>query len=109
MDVRPFVKVVDNIVSSLGTTVKGDFADGVILGEMANQLLQLQSDVQEMLPPERVNELSKDADEWAATQRQRLLERRNLTKQRLEAARQTGDIDVDAVIKKPGAEAERFD
>ena len=96
-------------MSSLGTTVKGDFTDGVILGEMTNQLLQLQRDVNELLPPERINELSKDADAWAATQRQRLLERRNLTKQRLQSARQTGDIDPDKVIKKPGVEAERFD
>ncbi|KAL7553049.1 hypothetical protein ACHAWF_016295, partial [Thalassiosira exigua] len=109
MDVRPFVKVVDNIVSSLGTTVKGDFADGVVLGEMTNQLLQLQRDVNELLPPERIDELSKDADAWAATQRERLLERRNLTRQRLEAARKTGGIDPDEVIKKPGVEAERFD
>jgi len=109
MDVRPFVKVVNNIVGSLGTTVKGDFADGVILGEMTNELLQLQRDVSELLPPERVDELSKDADDWAAKQRQRLLERRNLTRQRLEAARITADVDPDDIIKKPGAEAERFD
>ncbi|KAL7445255.1 hypothetical protein ACHAXH_008232 [Discostella pseudostelligera] len=109
MDVRPFVRVVNNIVSSLGTTVKGDFTDGVILGEMTNQLLQLQRDVGELLPPERINELSKDADAWAAAQRQKLLERRNLTRQRLEAARITGDIDPDKVIIQPGAEAERFD
>lgn len=109
MDVRPFVKVVKNIVSSLGTTVKGDFSDGVILGEMSNQLLQLSRDVDELLPPDRVKELSKDADAWAAVQRQRLLERRNMTRQRLEAARTTGDIDPEKYIKKPGAEAERFD
>jgi hypothetical protein len=109
MDVRPFVKVVNNIVSSLSTSARGDFTDSVILGEMTNQLLQLRSDVDEFLPPERINEMSKDADAWAATQRQKLLERRNLTKQRLEAARQTGDIDPDAVIKRPGWEAERFD
>ncbi|KAL3773026.1 hypothetical protein ACHAW5_000991 [Stephanodiscus triporus] len=109
MDVRPFVKVVNNIVSSLGTTVKGDFTDGIILGEMTNQLLQLQKDTNEFLPPDRINELSKGADAWAAAQRQKLLERRNLTRQRLEAARQTGDIDPDVVIKKPGVEAERFD
>ena len=76
---------------------------------MTNQLLQLQKDVNDILPPDRINELSEDADAWAATQRQRLLERRNMTRQRLEAARQTGDIDPDEVIKKPGAEAERFD
>lgn len=109
MDIRPFVRVVNNIVSSLGTTVRGDFTDGVILGEMTNQLLQLQRDVGELLPPERINELSKDADAWAAAQRQKLLERRNLTRQRLEAARITGDIDPDKVIIQPGAEAERFD
>jgi len=109
MDVRPFVKVVNNIVSSLGTTVKGDFSDGVILGEMSNQLLQLRRDVDELLPPDRIKELSKDADAWAAVQRQRLIERRNMTRQRLEAARNTGDIDPEKYIKKPGAEAERFD
>lgn len=109
MDVRPFVKVVNNIVSSLGTSARGDFTDGIILGEMTNQLLQVRRDVDEFLPPERINEMSKDADAWAATQRQKLLERRNLTKQRLEAARQTGDIDPDAVVKRPGWEAERFD
>ena len=96
-------------MSSLGTTVKGDLADGAILGEMTNQLLQLQSDVNELLPAERVNELSKDADAWAATQRQKLMERRNVTRQRIEASRQTGDIDPDKIIKKPGVEAERFD
>jgi hypothetical protein len=109
MDVRPFVKVVNNIVSSLSTSARGDFTDSVILGEMTNQLLQLRRDVDEFLPPERINEMSKDADAWAATQRQKLLERRNLTKQRLEASRQTGDIDPDAVIKRPSWEAERFD
>lgn len=76
---------------------------------MTNQLLQLQRDVNELLPPERIDELSQDADKWAATQRQRLLERRNVTRQRLEASRQTGNVDPDQVIKKPGAEAERFD
>mmetsp|Transcript_18194 Transcript_18194/g.37666 ORF Transcript_18194/g.37666 Transcript_18194/m.37666 type:complete len:1207 (+) Transcript_18194:108-3728(+) len=109
MDVRPFVKVVNNIVSSLGTTVKGDFADGVILGEMTNKLLQLQRDVGDLLPPERIKELSKDADDWAAAQRKRLLERQKLTRQRLKAARQTGTVDPDSVLKQPGIEAERFD
>jgi hypothetical protein len=109
MDVRPFVKVVNNIVSSLGTTVKGEFTDGVILGEMTNELLQLKKNVDELLPPEKLNELSAGADAWAAAQRQKLLERQQMTRQRLEAARLTGDIDPDIVIKKPGVEAERFD
>lgn len=108
MDIRPFVKVVDNIVGSLGSAVKGEFADGVLLGDMTNQLLQLQRDVNDILPPDRINELSKDADVWAAKQRELLLERRNATRQRLEAAKETGNVDVDEIIK-PGHEAERFD
>jgi len=109
MDVRPFVKVVSNIVSSLGTSVSGEFADGVVLGDMTNQLLQLQRDVDELLPPDKIDELSADADAWAAAQRERLLEHRNMTRQRLDAARKTGNIDVEEVIKKPGPEADRFD
>ena len=108
MDIRPFVKVVDNIVGSLGSAVRGEFADGVLLGDMTNQLLQLQRDVNEILPPDRINELSKDADVWVAKQRELLLERRNATRQRLEAAKETGNVDVDEIIK-PGHEAELFD
>jgi len=108
MDIRPFVKVVDNIVGSLGSAVKGEFADGVLLGDMTNQLLQLQRDVNDILPPDRINELSKDADVWAAKQRELLRERRNATRQRLEAAKETGNVDVDEIIT-PGHEAERFD
>ena len=36
MDVRSFVKVVNNIESSLGTSARGDFMDSVILGELTN-------------------------------------------------------------------------
>ena len=68
MDVRSFVKVVNNIESSLGTSARGDFTDSVILGELTNQLLQLWRDVDEFLPPERINEISKCADAWAAAQ-----------------------------------------
>eukprot|EP00804_Cyclotella_cryptica_P002831 CCRYP_009364-RA/>CCRYP_009364-RA protein AED:0.08 eAED:0.08 QI:0/0/0/1/1/1/3/0/1109 len=107
MDVRPFVKVIGNIVSSLGTSVKGDFSDGIVLGDMTNKLLQLQRDVDDLLPPDKLNERSKDADNWAATQRRRLLERQNLTRQRLRAARETGSIDPDKVISS--GEYDRFD
>lgn len=97
LDVRPFVQVVDNIVGSLGDGVKGEF-DGVVpLGEMTNKLLQLHRDVQELLPPERVALKSRDADEWAARQKKRLLEQRKIGEQRLQAARETehlaGEID----------------
>lgn len=107
MDVRPFVKVVGNIVSSLGTSTKGDFADGLVLGEMTNKLLQLQRDVEDLLPPDRIKEMSKEADNWAAKQRERLLERQKVTRQRLKASRETGSIDADEVIAS--GEYDRFD
>ena len=107
MDVRPFVKVVRNIVSSLGTSVRGDFADGVILGEMTNKLLQLQRDVEDLLPPDRVNAMSKGADNWAAKQRERLMERQKLTRQRLRASREMGSIDTDKIVSN--GEYDRFD
>jgi hypothetical protein len=87
LDVRPFVQVVDNIVGSLGDGARGEF-DGVTdLGEMTNKLLQLHRDVQELLPPERIAVKSRDADEWAARQKKRLLEMRKVGEQRLQAAK----------------------
>jgi len=101
MDVRPFVKVVDNIAASLGSSVKGDFEDEKdVLGGMTNSVLQLRRDVRDLLPPERLNEMSKDADEWAERQREKLLERRNLTKDRLMAAKETEGYDEDD--ERPG-------
>lgn len=109
MDVRPFVQVVDNIVGSLGDGVKGDF-DGVVpLGEMTNKLLQLQQDVKTLLPPERIVEKSKDADEWAANQKKRLMEQRKVGEQRLKAARDTESRqdEIDDLLTL--GESERFD
>ena len=110
MDVRPFVQVVDNIVGSLGDSVNGNFDGLVPLGEMTNTLLQLQNDVREFLPPERIAEKSKDADEWAAKQKKRLLKMRQVGEQRLEAATLAAqrEEDVDAVFGDSG-EVDRFD
>lgn len=109
MDVRPFVKVVDNIVSALGESARGEFDEGASLGEMTNQLLQLHRDVRELLPPERIAEKSRDADEWAARQKERLLEARKIGKQRLKAANDVADRqdEIDAVARR--GETERFD
>jgi hypothetical protein len=86
MDVRPFVQVVENIVCSLGDAVQGDF-DGVVpLGEITNKLLQLHRDLKEVLPPDLIALKSRDADEWAARQKKRLLEQRQLGKERLKNA-----------------------
>lgn len=110
LDVRPFVKVVENMVGALGDATRGEF-DGVIpLGEMTNKLLQLRRDVKELLPPERIAEKSRDADEWAARQKERLKEARKLGKQRLKAVNDTAgrQAEIDDVIGRRG-EVERFD
>ena len=109
MDVRPFVRVVQNIVGSLGDSTRGEF-DGVVpLGEMTNKLLQLHRDVKELLPPGRIAEKSRDADEWAAKQKQRLLEARKLGKQRLKNADGIANRqdEIDAIGRN--GEVERFD
>ncbi|KAI2510269.1 hypothetical protein MHU86_4147 [Fragilaria crotonensis] len=107
LDVRPFVLVVDNIASSLGDAVKGE-TDPMVLGEMTNSLLQLHRDVHDLLPPDRINEMAKDADEWAAKQRQRLMEQRNMTKKRLQQSRVTEPI-AEAILKRAAGEIERFE
>ena len=94
MDVRPFVKVVDNIAASLGSGVKGEFDTGV-LGSETNKILQLRRDVHQLLPPERIQLMSGEADEWASQQRRRLMELREGTQQRLKAARETQSFDDD--------------
>lgn len=110
MDVRPFVQVVDNIVGSLGDGVNGNFDGLVPLGEMTNTLLQLQNDVREILPPERIALKSRDADEWAARQKKRLMEQRKIGEQRLAAAYEVAhrENDVEVVFGDSG-EVDRFD
>jgi hypothetical protein len=93
MDVRPFVQVVDNIVGSLGDGTKGEFDEVNTLGELTNELLQLHRDVKELLPPERLALKARDADEWADKQRKRLTDSRNITKQRLQAAKDTAHLE----------------
>eukprot|EP00978_Attheya_sp_CCMP212_P043867 scaffold293700_cov49-Attheya_sp.AAC.1 len=168
LDVRPFVKVVDNIVASLGQGAKGDFDDAEPLSpndehvlyknnhscvsndflavaiirwralistklqiptslpanilcfvfflcnifpiiSRTNKLLQLHSDVKDILPPERIKLMSKDADEWASQQRERLAEGRKISTQRLKAAKDTENIDYEPE-DYPGrrGEVERF-
>lgn len=104
LDVRPFVHVVDNIASSLGDAVKGDI-EPTVLGEMANKILQLHRDVHELLPKDRIDNMAKDADEWAARQKQRLLEQRNMTKKRLEQQ----DKHLTSDVLKRATEVERYD
>jgi hypothetical protein len=109
LDVRPFVQVVDNIVGSLGDSVRGDFDGATTLGEMTNKLLQLRRDLKEILPPERLAKKSRDADEWVAKQKQRLLEQRKLTKQRLKAAQDTEHLDSTIESFGKNGEVERFE
>lgn len=105
MDIRPFLKVVDNIAASLGQGSKGEF-DVAVLGGMTNRILQLRRDVHDLLPPERIKEMSKDADEWVARQREKLMEQRGVSQQRLKSARETQSYDEE--IGRRG-EVERFD
>lgn len=106
MDVRPFVQVVDNIAASLGESARGEFDGGYVLGEMTNELLQLHRDVHELLPPERIELMSRDADEWAQEKKRKLMEQRNLTRQRLKAASDTEEYDEE--IRRRG-ELERIE
>jgi hypothetical protein len=108
LDVRPFVQVVENVVGSLGDAVRGEFDGVTALGEMTNKLLQLHRDLREVLPNDRIDKMSRDADEWAARQKQRLLEQRNLTKQRLKAAQETEYLDNEIEEFGKRGEVERF-
>jgi hypothetical protein len=93
LDVRPFVQVVESIVRCLGDSASGDFDGAFTLGQITNKLLQLRRDVRELLPPERIALMSRDADEWAAMQKNRLLEQRKQTQKLMEAARLTEHLD----------------
>jgi hypothetical protein len=111
LDVRPFVQVIDSIVGSLGDGVNGNFDGLVELGEMTNKVLQLQHDVQEFLPPDRIAEKSRDADEWAAKQKKRLMEQRKIGEQRLQAAKDTSSRadEVEDTFGSGGGEVDVFD
>ena len=97
MDVRPFVGVVEGISSALGEAASGDLPpeEAEVLGGMTNKILQLRRDVEEILPPERVKLMSRDADEWAAGRRRKLGEAREETRLRLKYAREMEGIDPD--------------
>ena len=98
------MKVVDNIAASLGQGTKGEF-DIAVLGGMTNKILQLRRDVHDLLPPERIKLMSKDADEWAARQREKLMEQRGVSQQRLKSARDSQSLEDE--IGRRG-EVERF-
>lgn len=104
MDVRPFVKVVDNIAASLGQGAKGEF-DLAVIGGMTNEILQLRKDVHDLLPPERIKEMSKEADEWAARQKDKIMKQRGISQQRLKSAIETREYDEE--FRQKG-EVERF-
>jgi len=94
LDVRPFRKVVDNIVGSLGTAVVqgGDSEMTRILGGMTKEILQLASDIKEVLPPERVAQKAKDADEWIKAQRQKISQLQEERRQRLRAKKAEKEV-----------------
>jgi len=86
LDVRPFRKVVDNIVGSLGTIVRGEDSSpevASVLGGMTIPILQLASDIKEVLPPERMREKAKDGDDWIKSQRKKISQLQEERRQRL--------------------------
>ena len=72
---------------------------------MTNKLLQLHRDVGEVLSPERVRLMSRDADEWAERRRQKLMEAREETQKRIANAVETDGYDPD---DEPRGEIERM-
>jgi hypothetical protein len=110
LDVRPFVQVVENIAGSLGDSAEGEFSDFTALGEMTNKILQLHRDTKELLPPDRIALMSRDADDWAAERKKRLLEQQQLTRKRLKAGRMTEHLDgeIDDLVGRRG-EMERIE
>ena len=89
--------------------MRGEFEDIVELGEMTNKLLQLHRDVKELLPAERIERMSRDADEWAAAQKKKLSEQRRVSEQRLSAARDNEHLqgEIEALARR--GEIERMD
>ena len=86
LDVRPFRKVVDNIVGSLGTLARGEGSSpevASVLGGMTIPILQLASDIKEVLPPERMREKAKEGDDWIKSQRKKISQLQEERRQRL--------------------------
>ena len=109
MDVRPFVQTVENIAGALGDAARGEFGDSIVLGEMTNKILQLYRDVRDLLPPERIDQLSRDADEWAKQKREKLSNQKIATTAHLKAADKAGFLEDDTVSLLRGGEMERHD
>ena len=103
LDVKPFLQVVNNIAASLGECAKGDF--DYEIGELTTKILQLRRDTQELLPPERVTSMSKEADAWVKRQREKLVQQQDLTRQRLKAGAETEQFES-RLSESPGPRGE---
>ena len=67
------------------------------MGGMTNKILQLQRDVEDILPLERVKLMSRDANKWTAGRRRNLVESREETRLRLKNAREMEGIHPDNI------------
>ena len=76
------------------------------LSGMTNKILQLRWGVHELLSPERIKVMSKDADGSVARKRKKLMEQRGISNQRHQSAREAQSYDDE--IGRRG-EVERFD
>mmetsp|Transcript_14575 Transcript_14575/g.22484 ORF Transcript_14575/g.22484 Transcript_14575/m.22484 type:complete len:895 (-) Transcript_14575:367-3051(-) len=104
MDIRPFRKIVDNIVGALGSAAKGDFEEGKELGEWTKRIMQLSEDIEIVLPPERIAVLSRDADKWLAKQKERFIEQRQKTKALIDSRKKGKEISDQYLMKGAGEE-----
>ena len=107
MDIRPFRKVVDNIVGALGRAAKGEFDEGEALGGWTKRILQLAEDIEIVLPPERMDVLSRDADKWLEKQKERILEQRRKTAELIQARKKGKEV-MDRYLASGAAEEDRM-
>lgn len=107
MDIRPFRKIVNNIVGALGSAAKGDFEEKEKLGEWTKRIMQLSEDIEIVLPPEKIDILSRDADKWLAKQKERFIEQRDKTKA-LIGSRKKGKEIADRYLAKGAGEEDRM-
>uniref|UniRef100_A0A7S1BAP0 Uncharacterized protein n=1 Tax=Corethron hystrix TaxID=216773 RepID=A0A7S1BAP0_9STRA len=109
LDVRPFRKAVDNVVAALGGAadvekLRGLSAETIdeakTLGSFSKQILQLGSDIEEVLSAERMDVMAKDADEWNKKRKEKAMA---AAKQRAIEAGKDNDGDNSTRISLGGA------
>ena len=92
MDVRPFQKVVDNIVGALGASAKGEFDGFYKEKDMVKKIMQLSEDIEEVLSPEQMDIKARDADKWYEKKKKELMQQRKRAVKLLESRKKGKEI-----------------